>query len=82
MSKANVMVALRDEESVETLVRLACETAAGMAADLTALHVLEIGPGLPLDADGILEEQPKRIFARAQSVAWGASNTWRVTGAA
>ena len=69
MTKPTVMVALRDTESVESLVGLACEMATGMSADLMALHVVEIGPGLPLDADGIVDEPGTRILARAQQAA-------------
>jgi nucleotide-binding universal stress UspA family protein len=69
MTKPKVMVALRDAESVESLVRLACEMAAGMSANLVALHVVEVGPGPPLDADGILDEPGKQVLARAHQVA-------------
>jgi nucleotide-binding universal stress UspA family protein len=65
----NTIVAVRDPESVESLVRLACETAAGTGGKVTALHVVEIGPGLPLDADGILDDAGKEILDRAQRAA-------------
>src|SRR5215472_9496355 len=69
MAKPKVMVAIRDPESVESLVKLGCEMAAAMGADLTALHVLEVGPGLPLDADGSLERTGREILVRAQEAA-------------
>jgi nucleotide-binding universal stress UspA family protein len=63
------MVAVRDADSVDGLVKLGCEMATGMAADLIALHVVEVGPGLPLDADGIVDESGKKVLARAEQVA-------------
>lgn len=70
MKKPKVMVALRDSESAESLVKLACEMSGGMNADLIAVHVVEIGPGLPLDAEDELLEQPgKQILSRAHRVA-------------
>jgi universal stress protein A len=69
MIEHNIMVAVRDPESLESLIRLACETAVGMGGKIVALHVLEVGPGLPLDADGILDETAKQILDRAQQAA-------------
>ncbi len=70
MNKPKVMVALRDSESVESLVRLACEMSGGMNAELIALHVIEIGPGLPLDAEDEFLDQPgKQILSRAHRLA-------------
>lgn len=69
MGKPTVMVALRDSESVEGLVTLACQITAGMEAELVALHVVEVTPGLPLDADAeVLDEPGKQILARARQV--------------
>ena len=70
MSKPTVMVALKDTASVDTLVRLACKLAQGMQAELVALHIIEVSPGLPLDADGdVLDHPGKEILASARQVA-------------
>lgn len=70
MAKPKVMVALRDEESVESLVTLACEVADGMDAELTALHVVEIPIVTPLEADDASLDRPgKQILARAERIA-------------
>ncbi len=70
MSNPKVMVALRDAESVESLVKLACQMSEGMKADLVALHVVEIGPGLPLDVDDEIFDRPgKQVLSRAHRVA-------------
>jgi nucleotide-binding universal stress UspA family protein len=70
MSRPRVIVALRDSESVEGLVKLACQITTGMDAELLALHVVEVTPGLPLDADAeVLDEPGKQIPARARQVA-------------
>jgi nucleotide-binding universal stress UspA family protein len=42
MTRRGVVVALRDSESVDGLVKLACQIAAGMNAELLALHVVEV----------------------------------------
>ena len=70
MSKSRVMVALRDAGSVESLVTLACQMAAAMNADLTALHVVEVPPVTPIDADDeILDREGRAILSAAQKVA-------------
>ncbi len=70
MSKPKVMVALRDAKSVEGLVKLACQLANGMEADLIALHVVEVPMVLDLDADAeVLDKPGKEILARAKRVA-------------
>ena len=70
MENLKIMVALRDPESIESLMELACCMAKGREKELTALHVVEIGPGLPLDVDEEILDQPgKRILSLAQSVA-------------
>jgi nucleotide-binding universal stress UspA family protein len=70
MSKPFVIVALRDSDSVDGLVRLACQITAGMDAELLALHVVEVTPGLPLDADAeILDKPGKHILSCAYQVA-------------
>jgi nucleotide-binding universal stress UspA family protein len=69
MEKPKVIVALRDAESIEGLVELACEMAGRLGADLVALHVVEVGPGLPLDADGMVDRLGKQVLTCAQQVA-------------
>ena len=70
MSTPTVIVALRDSESADGLVKLACQITAGMDAELLALHVVEVTPGLPLDADAeVLDEPGKHILSRAHQVA-------------
>lgn len=71
MGKPEVIVAVRDEESAEGLVKLACQVAnGGSGANLMALHVVEVAPGLPLDADSELLDGPgKRVLGRASQVA-------------
>ena len=74
MSKPIVMVALRDAESVESLVTLACQLSQGMDAELMALHVVEVPAATPLEADNeILDHPGKEILTRAQQVAEGFS---------
>src|SRR4029077_6807787 len=70
MQNLKIMVALRDPESIEGLMELACCMAKGREKELTALHVGEIGPGLPLDVDEEILDQPgKRILSLAQCMA-------------
>jgi len=70
MENLKIMVALRDAESVESLMELACQMAKGAEKELTALHVVEIGPGLPLNVDGeILDRPGKQILSSAQCLA-------------
>jgi hypothetical protein len=58
-------VALCNTGHVNGLVKLACEMANGMGTDLVALHVVEVAPGLPLDADSeVLEGPGKQALAR------------------
>jgi nucleotide-binding universal stress UspA family protein len=64
------MVALRDQESVESLVTLACQVAGGMDADLMALHVVEVPMATPIEADDeILDHAGKEILGHAQKYA-------------
>ncbi len=70
MSKARVMVALRDLESAESLVTLACQLAQGMDGELIGLHVVEVPAATPIDANEESLDRPgKEILAAAQRVA-------------
>jgi K+-sensing histidine kinase KdpD len=61
MSQTKLMVALRDPEHVNQLVKLACQLTRAMEAELTAIHVVEVGPGLPLDIEAPVLDQPGRM---------------------
>ena len=66
MTKPKVMVALRDQESVQSLVALACQVASGMGAELMALHVVEVPMATPIEADDdVLDRSGKEILDRA-----------------
>lgn len=70
MGKPKVMVALRDAESVEALVTLACQVSNGMDAELVGLHVVEVPLATPLEADDeVLDHPGKEILSRAQRFA-------------
>jgi basic amino acid/polyamine antiporter, APA family len=70
VAKAKIMVALRGGEALESLVTLACQLSAGMDAELVVLHVVEIPPATPIEADEeILDRTGKEILARARRVA-------------
>jgi nucleotide-binding universal stress UspA family protein len=67
------MVAIRDPEHVDDLVKLACQMAKGMGADLITLSVVEVAPALPLDAGSeVLDRPGKDALERAGKVAWDA----------
>jgi hypothetical protein len=73
MNDARVMVAIRDPEHVDDLVKLACQMTKGIGAELTGLNVVEVAPALPLDADSDLLDRPgKEALKRAEKVAWDA----------
>lgn len=62
-----MIVALRDLESVESLVALACQVANASDAELLALHVVEVPMVTPIAADDeALDEPGKEILAKAQ----------------
>ena len=70
MPETKIIVALQDHEHVEGLVNLACELARGAEAEVVALHVVEVGPGLPLNADDeVLDRSGKQLLALAQQLA-------------
>ena len=70
MAKTKIMVALRDAESVESLVTLACQMSSGVDAELSALHVIEVPMATPLEADDeVLYHPAKEILAQAERVA-------------
>lgn len=70
MKKQKVMVALKNIESVSSLLDLACRVARGMEAELIALHVVEMPDALDLSAEAAVLDQPgKEVLARAHEVA-------------
>jgi nucleotide-binding universal stress UspA family protein len=69
VAKSKIIVALRDEESVESLVTLACQLTSGMDAELIALHVIEVPLATPLEAEGVVDQQGEKVLASAQEVA-------------
>lgn len=72
MPKAKVMVALRDQASVEGLISLACQLATGMGGELIALHVVQVPLATPLEAtDEIIDQEGKEILAQAGRIAAG-----------
>jgi len=68
VAKPKVIVALRDAQSVESLVTLACQLSSGMDAELIALHVVEVPLATPLGADEVLDHPGKEILASAKKV--------------
>jgi nucleotide-binding universal stress UspA family protein len=70
MKKQKVMVALKNTESVPSLMDLACQVARGMAAELIALHVVEVPDVLDLSAESpALDQAGKELLDRACEVA-------------
>ncbi len=70
MPKSIVIVALRDLESVESLMTLAVHLSTGMDAELVALNVVEVPPATPIEADDeVLDHEGKEILAAARRVA-------------
>ena len=70
MANGKMMVALRDADSVEDLVILACQVSSGRKADVTALHVVEIPAATPMEAEGdVLDHPGKEILEHAKRFA-------------
>ncbi len=70
MTEDNVIVAVRDMEHVDDLVKLGCQMARGMRCHLIVLHVVEIPPALPLEAhDEVFDAPARQILSRASRVA-------------
>jgi len=70
MSDSLVIVAVRDPEHADDLIRLACQMCKGTGQELMAISVAEIGPALPLDAEAeILDRSGKAALAAAQVAA-------------
>lgn len=70
MKKQRVMVALKNIESVPSLMDLACRVARGMEAELIALHVVEVPDVLDLSAESpILDQAGRELLDRAREVA-------------
>jgi nucleotide-binding universal stress UspA family protein len=70
MGKPQVMVAVRDADSIESLMALASQLSRGMDADLAVLHVVEIPLLTPLEAtDETLDHAGKEVLAQARRVA-------------
>jgi len=64
------VVAVNGGPSDERIVRLACELARPSKAELVAVHVVEIGWSLPLDADvASRSEEAQRVLDLAESTA-------------
>lgn len=70
MVRPKVIVALRDQESVESLMTLAIHLSKSMDAELVALHVVEVPAATPMEVeDEILDHPGKEILAAAERVA-------------
>jgi len=70
VDRPRVIVALRDLESVESLITLAIHLSSSMDAELVALHVVEVPAATPIDAeDEIIDHAGKEILAAAIRVA-------------
>jgi nucleotide-binding universal stress UspA family protein len=70
VDRPKVVVALRDQESVESLMTLAIHLSKSMHAELVGLHVVEVPAATPMEAeDEILNHPGKEILAAAGRVA-------------
>jgi nucleotide-binding universal stress UspA family protein len=70
MSGNLVIVALRDTDHAEDLIKLGCLIASEGEDKIMVLHVIEVPPVLPLDAhDEALDGPAQRLMARASTIA-------------
>lgn len=70
MKNKKILVAVQDREHVDSLIRLGWEMSKGTQAEVVALHVVELGLGLPLDAGADVLDRPGReLLAEAQRIA-------------
>ena len=70
MDKPKVMVALRDAETAGSLTKLACQMANLTGTNVTALHVIEVPPGLPIDVEDPVFERPgAQVLLLARQIA-------------
>jgi len=68
--RSKVIVALRDPESVESLMSLAIHLSNSVDAELVALHVVEVPLATPIETENeILDHPGKEILAAAVRVA-------------
>ena len=74
MGKSQVLVAIGNAGSLESLVTLACQLARNMDADITALHVAVVPLPTPLEApEEALDHPGKDLLEQAKRVAEKAS---------
>ena len=64
MTQPATVVALRDEDHVEGLMKLACQVSRGTGTRLITVHVVEVAPALPLDAESEALDRPGREILR------------------
>lgn len=60
-----ILVGLKEAGHVEELIGLACRVAAPGRVQVTALHVVEVPPATPLDAEAPALDAPARKIAEA-----------------
>jgi nucleotide-binding universal stress UspA family protein len=67
MPNPQITVALKEAVSVDSLITLACQMAASMKADVTALHVVEVPAATPIEAqEEVIDHEGKEILAEAE----------------
>jgi nucleotide-binding universal stress UspA family protein len=70
MERPKVMVALRDTETAGSLTKLACQMANLTGTTVSALHVIEVPPGLPIDVEDPVFERPgAQVLSLARQIA-------------